>query len=1534
MTAGLFAALALEACAPLVAGPLGPRLAGLLLEQPRVHAHCPRLVGDLRRAMERWGEAAGARKGFDMISGGSGRAAHIGPLLRSGPSDEQPRTTSNRERCRDLLFGLVRDACGLLTQQLSGEGLGRLVGELRRGGGALLIRGGGGGGGGGHSNTSTGVAVAQHRAQQQVDALLSLRARAQSLVCELHPANLGFMGDVVASCIMQAAATGEALMEAAVASLAQLNPARFQRLSQRMQAQGPGLATQLARGASAAGPHHAHTQRHASTVSRGGGSSAAMPPPGRSGGGGGSAEDCDGRGGGGGSYPGSSGNGGGGGGGGKEVYATCERLASALELMSEFPPVQQPYALLLELSDSRSLCVAVQASASERLRTLLAALDDRTHSNSSSAAGTAGVAAAAAAVGAAAPGASPRHAGDSGCSVDEALPSSGPPSGGATCAPPTNGLLGTVPLGEQAIAMSTLALYLGYFSFCAPRTPRTHTHATTMTPPHAPTGGSCGHGADTGGGGGGGRAAAALPLAWSAPTTMPALDVPALVAAAEGRELSLLLPLLPPLSAFLWFLHRGGPAVSEDMRLRAAAVRLLRLRSHPALRHPGGGISDNGGGCGTSSGAGDGGAVTGGGGKGGVGRGGGASGAGSEGVAGEAETLGLAALCARCMLDDLHARLGPLLELDGNCDDDEADVSIDGAAPAAGTRIGVGDSAAPTSNAQRSAAATTTTTRGDGSSAASAGGTTLTFSAAAAADGGAAAPAAASNANASGAASTASTTATTAANNTASSRGLSAYDALVDPRFFELACPLLGDTTRLLERAVATQQQHRHHAHVQSERRGGSGVGSAGSGGAGAFGTGGDASLPAAAATTVAPRKLSVVPVPTTGQLLGTYQAAAEPPPSLAALLRPPGAGDPLVQQLLAQYSTDDQPVKMRDVLVYVADSLAAKAYAAAAGPAVLPVARAAVAGLPLDAACVMRDRERARGGGGGDSGSSRARAAPSSLLSLSPEGERAVGSGEGPSCPGGTRPLGGVEEGREEGQGGAATPSSSGGGGGGAVPKSSTDTVSTDTAAEEEAEVLERCARDALVAAAAAAAPRATAAALDAAARALSLAIDPIGVAAALRALLPESVPLAAVSAAAVLACDSALAAAATRMLSAVPAEVRAQLAGALRSPEVLARAAMVVYVALREAEKRKEEEREQGHAGADAGAAGESERGGSGGGGGGGGLGDWGGAGGMVGPATSPSRMVGGPPLAQPQLARTLSGWPAAGVAAVAAVQAYAPAAPPAPSPAAHRSALLRCVARAAAAPHDDALLYRLLDDLSASAGTEPANSDDDQDDELDDVAATCAVPFPDYGPNSGDPQAVDFQSQQLWSVAARVSAALLARVAAGGVVTLPLLEAGVCRLMELAGQREAVAAAAAGVDAVDAGAAQLQQAWQQQQQAQVAAGVARAIACIGAALLSQSVAVVCVSYGLRLLPELQQQQQLQLHPQPEGAGGGGDAGAGSGCSSGGAASSCLLMQLPQRVLAYARDHNDLAIMGAVRLALQRATFSSVGIDTARGR
>lgn len=200
--------------------------------------------------------------------------------------------------------------------------------------------------------------------------------------------------------------------------------------------------------------------------------------------------------------------------------------------------------------------------------------------------------------------------------------------------------------------------------------------------------------------------------------------------------------------------------------------------------------------------------------------------------------------------------------------------------------------------------------------------------------------------------------------------GLARWDALVDTRMLEVCCQGLDACCAALQRAavVAARQARRVSRHDHNRHK----AAAPGQTDPAAEGTelqpgsaqpqvaggplkhdGGDAKA------SVVPRKISALPTGTRrahaslvaapGALPGlipgtsTTASAAMIPASLSDLLTPPknGASIQLQQALLAQYSTDEHPVKLREVVGYVSDLVSMNAFMAAM-PKTAPAALAA----------------------------------------------------------------------------------------------------------------------------------------------------------------------------------------------------------------------------------------------------------------------------------------------------------------------------------------------------------------------------------------------------------------------------------------------------------------------------------------------------------------------------------------------------------------------------------------------------------------
>lgn len=392
-------------------------------------------------------------------------------------------------------------------------------------------------------------------------------------------------------------------MEEAVASLAQRDPSKFQRLNQRLQSQGPAGApppssrpgkAQLGKaGGGAAGPAPSSGPA-SSTGSLATSAAASLQGP--------AASGYSGR-------PGALGVRAGGGGGGmggagdtasavgnnKDVaFALAERLSGCLSVLQEFPPVQQGYVLLIELCDSRALGQAVGSCMATKLHALLTSL----HSLAQPASADAPQAAAAPAAQAGSVAGSARVTAEDGVEAGPTLPdpprllplpsAPGGPADGALARP------GLTPraLSEQVVAMVTLSTFLSYL---------THTHHAPSQPLAAGAGagdvggaaaglglvssGRAGSGAVAGMGqeGQAGKAVQLPGCRW------PSYPVDVLQLLSAAASLGLLPAVMPCVGQLLWFVHLDAPAMhtgdahclaheqKHDMLLHASfRLRLLQ----------------------------------------------------------------------------------------------------------------------------------------------------------------------------------------------------------------------------------------------------------------------------------------------------------------------------------------------------------------------------------------------------------------------------------------------------------------------------------------------------------------------------------------------------------------------------------------------------------------------------------------------------------------------------------------------------------------------------------------------------------------------------------------------------------------------------------------------------------------------------------------------------------------------------------------------------------------------------------------------
>ncbi|GIM17143.1 hypothetical protein Vretimale_19668 [Volvox reticuliferus] len=421
----------LSRCGSLLSG-LGHRLLAAVATCAAARLAAPALAAAADAAAQRRERSLARSRAVDALGGQ--RLQLVGPMLHSGNdvasgksrSQEQQRRVSNRERCRDMFFAVVRQTAYLINRGVDGG----ILSEHASGGTPGAVGGSGRG-------LMTGAAAALGHTSSHLTAaasaaggtlgsvsvselLVPLRSQCLDVLQSLHPDNLPFFAELFTGCVLQAAATGESLVEGDLANLASRNPSKFHRLNQRMQ-QAPGQV--LAQHPAQSHQHHQHQStpstpwggRGARTASgytdgvlsgaggggggRTHGGASGTPGPhinnssygggfsNRAGVGGGSVLPASGSAYGGGSTGGYGALGGGSGGtaglgstyvpdggGGpqpRDTFALSARCAATLQRLSYFPPPQRPYIFFLEATDSQSLVSAVSRHMAGVLQTML-----------------------------------------------------------------------------------------------------------------------------------------------------------------------------------------------------------------------------------------------------------------------------------------------------------------------------------------------------------------------------------------------------------------------------------------------------------------------------------------------------------------------------------------------------------------------------------------------------------------------------------------------------------------------------------------------------------------------------------------------------------------------------------------------------------------------------------------------------------------------------------------------------------------------------------------------------------------------------------------------------------------------------------------------------------------------------------------------------------------------------------------------------------------------------------------------------------
>ncbi|KAI3423926.1 hypothetical protein D9Q98_009760 [Chlorella vulgaris] len=331
-----YACHVLQSSGALVRG-LGPALLQGLVGLPLVAASFPSLRSTMQAALAHFASTQlHSEKAYRQVRTNGGIVSLHGLSTftsdgRRTRSQEEQRRISNRESCRDEWFTLMRDVAAQ-THSFAARQLGRLAG------------------GASERVSESGRTAAGVGGGDEAALLGMLQHSAADLLRRLRPDNYAAFAELFTAAVLQAAATGEALLDEELSRLARKNVGRFHSLNQRLLAQG------------SAGPSRggaARLQSNQPVTSTGFGRSAGTSAAQQSRSG--TSNNNEGR-----QQPfsqqqqqqqrGPGGRGGGGGGPGFGGGGWCEDAAAeSLRLVAEFPRQQRLYVLFLEAADSHRL---------------------------------------------------------------------------------------------------------------------------------------------------------------------------------------------------------------------------------------------------------------------------------------------------------------------------------------------------------------------------------------------------------------------------------------------------------------------------------------------------------------------------------------------------------------------------------------------------------------------------------------------------------------------------------------------------------------------------------------------------------------------------------------------------------------------------------------------------------------------------------------------------------------------------------------------------------------------------------------------------------------------------------------------------------------------------------------------------------------------------------------------------------------------------------------------------------------------------
>lgn len=171
----------------------------------------------------------------------AGRPASAGQLPAGGKA-AKTAAVCNREKSRDLFFTILRRASSRLD----------VLRQTQEAAAAAA------------QDCPQEAAAAEAAAAADMAELLSeVSVAAKQLLLQLAPSNLAYLSELFMACVLQAASTGEPLLEPALVLIAEKDPGRFQKLQQRLADRPSGPAAGSSPAGSTGAPGSVSSNRQA-----------------------------------------------------------------------------------------------------------------------------------------------------------------------------------------------------------------------------------------------------------------------------------------------------------------------------------------------------------------------------------------------------------------------------------------------------------------------------------------------------------------------------------------------------------------------------------------------------------------------------------------------------------------------------------------------------------------------------------------------------------------------------------------------------------------------------------------------------------------------------------------------------------------------------------------------------------------------------------------------------------------------------------------------------------------------------------------------------------------------------------------------------------------------------------------------------------------------------------------------------------------------------------------------------------------------